>query len=67
MLPYPAFTIKAEKKQSNSLHFLDISMEKEDTEFVTSFYRKPIFTGQYIRWNSFTQKPEKLAFWKRGL
>ena len=36
-----------------TLPFLDVLVEKKDLEFVTSIYRKPTFTGQYIRWNSF--------------
>ena len=34
-------------------------MEKEGTGFLTCNYRKPIFTGQYIRWNSFSPKQRK--------
>ena len=39
--------------------FLDVLIEKNDHEFVTSIYRKPIFTGQYIRWNSFCPMKRK--------
>ena len=39
--------------------FLDVLVEKNDHEFVTSFYRKPTFTGQYIRWNSFCPMKRK--------
>ena len=47
---------------NNSLHFLDILVEKEGTEFLTSIYWKPTFTGQYIRWNSFSPKTRKISF-----
>ena len=48
-LLHPAlkFTVKTEK--NNSLNFLDVLVEKEDTGFLTSIYRKPTVTGQYIR------------------
>ena len=46
------------------LEFLDVLVEKEGTGFLTNIYRKPTFTGQYIRWNSFSQGQEKLALSK---
>ena len=42
--------------------FLDVLVEKNDHEFVTSIYRKPTFTGQYICWNSFC-----IMKWKSNL
>jgi len=42
-----------EKESNHSLHFLDVLLERRDSEFSTSVYRKPTFTGQYLRWNSF--------------
>ena len=41
------FTV--EKEQNNSLNFLDVLIEKEGTGFLTSIYRKPTFTGQYLK------------------
>ena len=38
---------------------IDVLVEKNDHEFVTSIYRKPTFTGQYIRWNSFRPMKRK--------
>ena len=40
--------------------YLDVSVEKGGTGFLTSIYRKPTFTGQYIRWNSFSPKARKI-------
>ena len=34
-------------------------MEKENSCFIKSVYRKPIFTGEYIRRNSFCPKKQK--------
>ena len=39
------------KECNRTLPFLDILVEKNYHEFVTSIYREPTFTGQYIRWN----------------
>ena len=42
-----------EKECNRTLPFLDLLIEKNYHQFVTSTYRKPTVTGQYIRWNSF--------------
>ena len=57
---HPALKFTVEKEQNNSLNFLDVSVEKGGTGFLTSIYRKPTFTGQYIRWNSFSPKARKI-------
>ena len=59
-LLHPALNFTVEKEQNNSLSFLDVLVEKEGTGFLTSVYRKPTFTGQYIRWNSFSPKSRKI-------
>ena len=63
-LLHPALNFTVEKEQSNSLSFLDVLVEKEGTGFLTSVYRKPTFTGQYIRWNSFSPKSRKISLIK---
>ena len=60
-LLHPALTFTVEKEQNNSLNFLNVLMEKEGTGFLTSVYRKPTFTGQYIRLNSFSPKARKIS------
>ena len=57
---HPALKFTVEKEENNSLNFLDVSVEKGGTGFLTSIYRKPTFTGQYIRWNSFSPKARKI-------
>ena len=70
-LLHPALKFTVEKEQNNSLHFLDVLVEKEGTGFLTSIYRKPTFTGQCIRWNFFSSKTTKISLTKtlvhRGL
>ena len=63
-LLHPALKFTVEKEQNNSLNFLDVLVEKEGTGFLTSIYRKPTFTGQYIRWNSFSPKMRKISLIK---
>ena len=58
-LLHPALKFTVEKEQNNSLKFLGVLVKKEGTGFLTRIYRKPRFTGQYIRWNSFSPKARK--------
>ena len=39
---------------------LDVLVERGDSSFVTSVYRKPTFTGLYLDWHSFAPKSRKL-------
>ena len=58
---HPALKFTIKKEQNNSLHFLDVLVEKEGTGFLTSIYRKSTFTGQYICWNSLSPKTRKIS------
>ena len=49
-----------EKESNHSLPFLDVLVERHDSEFLTSVYRKRTFTGQYLRWNSFSPQKRKI-------
>ena len=60
-LLHAALKCTVEKEQNNSLNFLDALVEKDGTGFLISVYRKPTFTGQYIRWNSFSLKAGKIS------
>ena len=63
-LLHPALKFTVEREQNNSLNFLDVLAEKDGTGFLTCVYRKPTFTGQYIRWNSFGPKTRKISLIK---
>ena len=63
-LLHPALKFTVKKEQSNSLNFLGVSVEKEGNGILTSVYRKPTFTGQYIRWIPSTQSEERLVLLK---
>ena len=43
-----------EKEKNNALPFLDVFVERAKASYETNVYRKPTFTGQYLRWESFT-------------
>ena len=55
----PALKFTSEKEESESLAFLDVKIQKSDIKFITSVYRKPSFTGQYLRWDSFGPSKRK--------
>ena len=57
---HPSLRFTYEKKSNYSLPFLDVLVERHDSEFLTSVYRKPTFTGQYLRWNSFSPQKRKI-------
>ena len=57
---HPFLRFTHEKESNHSLPFLDVLVERRDSEFSTSVYRKPTFTGQYLRWNSFSPHKRKI-------
>ena len=50
-----------EKEKNNSLPFLDVHVEHTKGSYETEVYRKPTFTGQYLRWESFTPIKRKAS------
>ena len=56
---HPSLTFTCEFETSECLPFLDVNVHKSDSGFLTSIYRKPTFTGQYVRWDSFCAKKVK--------
>ena len=57
---YPSLRFTYEKESNYSLPFLDVLVKRHDLEFLTSVYKKPTFTGQYLRWNSFSPQNRKI-------
>ena len=53
---HPSLRFIFEKESNLALPFLDVLVEKSPSKFITSIYRKPTFTGQYLRWNSFSSR-----------
>ena len=49
-----------EEENNNKLPFLDVLVERCDSSFLTSVYRKPTFTGLYLSWHSFAPRSRKL-------
>ena len=57
---HPSLRFTYEKESNHSFPFLDMLVERHDSKFLTSVYRKPTFTGQYLRWNSFSPQKRKI-------
>ena len=51
---HPSLKFTFEKEKGKCLPFLDVYVEGTDVGLETSVYRKPTFTGQYLRWESFS-------------
>ena len=53
-------TFHVKKKVNSSFQFLDVLVKKHKTGFITSMYRKPTFTRQYLHWDSFSLMKQKI-------
>ena len=63
-LLHPALKFTVEKEQNNSLNFLDVLMEKDGTEFLTSVYRnQPLLVNTSVG-IPLAQRQERLALSK---
>ena len=56
---HSALKFTFEKECDGKLPFLDILVERTELGFKTSVHRKPTFSGQYIRWESFSPRKRK--------
>ena len=50
-----------EKEKNNFLPFLDVHVEHTKGSSESKVYRKPTFTSQYLRWESFTPIKRKAS------
>ena len=50
---HPSIQFTCDKESNGKLNFLDISVSRENNQFVTSVYRKPTFTGLGMNFHSF--------------
>ena len=58
---HPSLKFTFEKEKGICLPFLDVYVERTNIGFETSVYRKPTFTGQYLRWQSFSPLKRKIS------
>ena len=57
---HSSLTFTMEEENNNKQPFLDVLVERCDSSFLTSVYRKPTFTGLYLSWYSFVPRSRKL-------
>ena len=58
---HPSLKFTFEKEKGKCLPFLDVYVERTDVGLETSVYWKPTFTGQYLRWESFSPLKRKIS------
>ena len=58
---HPSLKFTFQKEKEKCLPFLDGYVERTDMGFETSVYRKPTFTGQYLRWEPFSSLKRKIS------
>ena len=56
---HPNLRFTNEVEVDGKLPFLDVLVERCEKTYATTVYRKPTFTGQYIRWDSFCDPKRK--------
>ena len=62
---YPNIKFTMETEHNESLPFLDILIIRQsDGTLTTQVYRKPTYTGLYLRWDSFVPKQYKIGLIK---
>ena len=61
--PTPLSLIYFEKESNRSLPFVDVGMKKSNSQFITSVFRKPIFTDERVRWNCYLQQGTETYFY----
>ena len=53
-----------EIETNNQLPFLDVLIKRKDDKFITSIFRKPTFTGQYLNFLSYCSRRRKIGLIK---
>ena len=58
---HPFLKFALEKGKGKCLPFVDVYVERTDIGFETGVHRKHTFTGQYLRWESFSPLKRKIS------
>ena len=56
---HPSIQFTMEAEDNNKLAFLDVLIQRNNNEFLTSIYRKTTFTGEYINFHSYCSRRRK--------
>ena len=58
---HPSLQFTMEQEHDDQLPFMDVLVKRHGNRLVRSIYRKPTFTGLYVRWDSFSPTDQKIA------
>ena len=58
---HPALKFTVEGEVNHELPFMDVAVKRENEGLTRTVYRKPTFTGQYMRWESFAPTQQKIG------
>jgi hypothetical protein len=58
---HPQIQFTKEEENNSRLPFLDVLVIRKEDELATKIYRKPTFTGVYLKWTSLTSIKYKLG------
>ena len=61
---HPSLTFTMDDDVDNQLPFLDVLVERRSFAFITSIYRKPMFTGLDFTWDAFAPESRKVKLIK---
>ena len=49
-----ALQFTSEGEANNQIPYLDVMVMRKNGKILTTVYRKATFSGQYVKWNSFS-------------
>ena len=52
------------KETKDQISFLDVSIKRKNDKFITSVFRKPLFTSQYLNFQLYCSKKRKFGLTK---
>ena len=58
---HPSLQFTMESESDGKLPFLDVLVMRNDGQLRTTIYRKPTFTGLYVRWDSYCSPDRKIS------
>ena len=61
---HSAIKFTKEIEVNNQISFLDVLIKRKDDKFITSIFRKPSFTGQYLNFQSYCSRRRKVGLIK---
>ena len=61
---YPALQFRSESEENNQIPYLYVMVIRKNGKILSTVYRKPTFSGQYVKLNSFCHDSRKIRLIK---